>query len=101
VTIGDNVSSDNSAADLEEIALPRDVIRTSATSAFAIPRNEGARSSPGDYWLFLNPDAHLFPDTDWPWSHSDCSVAFLGLVGHVHRYRPDRARGGRSCGFAR
>ena len=80
VTIGDNVSSDNSAVDLEEIALPLDVIRNEPTSAFATARNQGARASPGDYLLFLNPDAHLFPDTDWPWSHPDSSVAFLGHV---------------------
>jgi N-acetylglucosaminyl-diphospho-decaprenol L-rhamnosyltransferase len=96
VTIGDNVSSDNSAVDLEEIALPLDVIRNEPTSAFATARNQGAPASPGDYLLFLNPDAHLFPDTDWPWSHPDSSVAFLGDVGRVNRYGPDRARGSRS-----
>ena len=46
VTIGDNASSDNSAVDLEEIALPLDVIRNERNLGFATARNQGARASP-------------------------------------------------------
>jgi N-acetylglucosaminyl-diphospho-decaprenol L-rhamnosyltransferase len=63
VTVVDNASRDGSAADLDDIDVPLEVVWNSDNRGFAAACNQGARGSEADYILFLNPDARVFPDT--------------------------------------
>ena len=63
VTVIDNASSDGSAADLDGLDLPLEVVHNSRNIGFAAACNQGAEGSAADYLLFLNPDTRLFPDT--------------------------------------
>jgi N-acetylglucosaminyl-diphospho-decaprenol L-rhamnosyltransferase len=63
VTVIDNASTDGSAADLDDLALPLDVVHNGSNIGFAAACNQGAAGSEADYLLFLNPDTRLFPDT--------------------------------------
>lgn len=63
VTVIDNASSDGSAADLDDHALPLEVMHNSSNIGFAAACNQGAAGSEADYLLFLNPDTRLFRDT--------------------------------------
>ena len=63
VTVVDNASHDGSAAGLEDIDVPLEVLWNSDNRGFAAACNQGAKGSEADYLLFLNPDARVFPDT--------------------------------------
>ena len=63
VSVIDNASSDGSAAGLDDLDLPLDVVRNSDNVGFAAACNQGAAGSEADYLLFLNPDTRLFGDT--------------------------------------
>ena len=63
VTVIDNASTDGSAVDLDDVALPLEVVRNRSNTGFAAACNQGAAASEADYLLFLNPDTRLFPDT--------------------------------------
>lgn len=63
VTVIDNASPDGSAADLDDLALPLEVVHNSSNIGFAAACNQAAAGSEADYLLVLNPDTRLFPDT--------------------------------------
>jgi GT2 family glycosyltransferase len=63
VTVVDNASSDDSAAGLEALPLPLQVIRNRRNVGFAAACNQGAAGSTADYLVFLNPDTRLFANT--------------------------------------
>jgi N-acetylglucosaminyl-diphospho-decaprenol L-rhamnosyltransferase len=63
VTVIDNASADGSAADLDDLDLPLEVVHNDSNVGFAAACNQGAEGSEADYLLFLNPDTRLFPDT--------------------------------------
>lgn len=63
VTVIDNASADGSAADLDDLGLPLEVVHNSSNIGFAAACNQGAVGSEADYLLFLNPDTRLFTDT--------------------------------------
>jgi N-acetylglucosaminyl-diphospho-decaprenol L-rhamnosyltransferase len=63
VTVIDNASSDGSAAGLEDLPLPLEMVRNAHNAGFAAACNQGAAGSAADYILFLNPDTRLFEDT--------------------------------------
>jgi GT2 family glycosyltransferase len=63
VTVVDNASHDGSAAGLDDIDLPLEVISNRENRGFAAGCNQGARESEADYIVFLNPDTRVFPDT--------------------------------------
>ncbi len=60
VVVVDNASSDGSANDLTDIALPLVVINNTENLGFAKACNQGAVGSRAEYLLFLNPDTRLF-----------------------------------------
>ena len=59
----DNASSDGSAAGVQDLPLPLELIRNPSNIGFAAACNQAAAGSTADYLLFLNPDTRLFPDT--------------------------------------
>ena len=63
VSVVDNASTDGSAAGLDQIALPLELVRNSDNTGFAAACNQGAAGSDSEYLLFLNPDTRLFGDT--------------------------------------
>jgi N-acetylglucosaminyl-diphospho-decaprenol L-rhamnosyltransferase len=63
VTVVDNASADDSAANLDDASLPIAVIQNHQNIGFAAGCNQGAARATSDYLLFLNPDTRLFPDT--------------------------------------
>lgn len=63
VTVVDNASSDDSAANLAGLSLPLALIRNEQNVGFAAACNQGAAGSTSDYLLFLNPDTQLLPET--------------------------------------
>ena len=63
VTVIDNASTDGSAAALDDLDLPLEVVHNSSNIGFAAACNQGAAGSEADYLLFLNPDTRLFEDT--------------------------------------
>ncbi len=63
VTVVDNASTDGSAAGLDQVPLPLEVVRNATNTGFAAACNQGAAGSEADYLLFLNPDTRLFDDT--------------------------------------
>jgi len=63
VVVVDNASSDGSAKNLSDLALPLKIIENRENRGFAAACNQGAASSTADFLLFLNPDTHLFQGT--------------------------------------
>jgi N-acetylglucosaminyl-diphospho-decaprenol L-rhamnosyltransferase len=63
VTVVDNDSTDGSAASIEDLPLPLQVIRNRRNVGFAAGCNQGAAGSLADHLLFLNPDTRLLEDT--------------------------------------
>ena len=59
VVVVDNASTDGSAASLEYLSLPLEVIANATNRGFAAACNQGARGSTSEYLLFLNPDMRL------------------------------------------
>jgi GT2 family glycosyltransferase len=63
VTVVDNASVDGSAAGLDHLDLPLEVVRNRRNVGFAAGCNQGAAGAAADHLLFLNPDTRVFPDT--------------------------------------
>lgn len=62
IIVVDNGSTDGSDVGIEELENVT-LIRTGINLGFGRACNLGARQAESDYFLFLNPDAALFPDT--------------------------------------
>lgn len=63
IVVVDNASTDDSLHGLAAADIPLDVVRNARNRGFAAACNQGAARGSGDYLLFLNPDARLYPDT--------------------------------------
>ncbi|WP_330263137.1 glycosyltransferase family 2 protein [Streptomyces griseorubiginosus] len=63
IVVVDNASTDDSLHGLTAAGIPLDVVRNTRNRGFAAACNQGAARGSGDYVLFLNPDARLYPDT--------------------------------------
>jgi N-acetylglucosaminyl-diphospho-decaprenol L-rhamnosyltransferase len=59
IIIVDNASTDRSLENLEQIALPIEIIRNAKNNGFGAACNQGAAISTADYLLFLNPDTKV------------------------------------------
>lgn len=93
VVVVDNASTDGSAETLEALGLPLTVLRNRENRGFGAACNQGAAAGRGEYLLFLNPDAEVFPDTldravSYLAGHPDVGVVGVALrdeTGHVAR----------------
>ncbi len=66
VIVVDNNSSDDSLSNAIKPYLQLDslkVIRNSVNAGFAHASNQALQHATGDYWLFLNPDCYIEPET--------------------------------------
>ncbi|MER6244623.1 glycosyltransferase family 2 protein [Streptomyces griseorubiginosus] len=67
IVVVDNASTDDSLHHLatgDTVAgVPLDLVRNARNRGFAAACNQGAGRGSGDFVLFLNPDAQLYPDT--------------------------------------
>jgi GT2 family glycosyltransferase len=63
VLVVDNASVDGSADNLHFPDLPLSLVRNPANRGFAAACNQGARGTPADYLLFLNPDMRVLADS--------------------------------------
>ncbi|GAB4183521.1 MAG: glycosyltransferase family 2 protein [Thalassobaculales bacterium] len=63
VVVVDNGSTDDSISGISGFDLPLTLIANPENRGFAVACNQGAADSTADYFLFLNPDTRLDPDS--------------------------------------
>lgn len=77
VCVVDDASTDHSAAGLDKIRLPLEVIRNSTHTGYGASCNRAAEGGTADYILFLNTDSTLFADS------LDKPIRYLEAPEHV------------------
>ena len=95
VIVVDNASVDDSTLGIEGLGITVRVVNNDINVGFASACNQGAQNATGQYFLFLNPDAALYPKTleicltfmrDPANSRVGiCGVQLLDSAGHVSR----------------
>jgi N-acetylglucosaminyl-diphospho-decaprenol L-rhamnosyltransferase len=83
IIVVDNASTDQSLAELDELAVSLTVVRNLRNRGFAAASNQGAYGSEADYLLFLNPDTRLFQNSlekVLTWAERPDNARF-GIVG--------------------
>ncbi|MFZ1005886.1 MAG: glycosyltransferase family 2 protein [Candidatus Sulfotelmatobacter sp.] len=83
VCVVDDASTDNSAAGLDKIALPLELIRNLTHTGYGASCNRAAGGATADYILFLNTDSTLFADSlDKPIRYLEAPEhSGVGMVG--------------------